>query len=120
MPAKKKSSDVVEDKPEVESKKPILIVPLTRKEYPRIEAYIMGAGVNVYLKAPNDSGKIITKDTGYCGMNPGSIVHLVDKMAIAAKMGRYLKDDYESTLKEFTELIREHHEFMKSIYLEGV
>lgn len=115
---KSEDSEVTEDDGEVKSKKPILIVPLTRKDYPRIEVYTDSTSATAHLKAINDDGKVVSKVSKYCAPTPATIINLADKMILTAKMGRYLKDDYNASLQEFTELLKEHHEFMKSIYLE--
>jgi hypothetical protein len=114
------TEEVDDETSEKVSKTPILIIPLTRQEYPRVEAYIDGSGTTVHLKALNDKGDVVSRETKYCGTAPSSIVYLADKMILTANMGRYLRDDYNANMKEFTELLREHHEFMKSIYLEGI
>jgi hypothetical protein len=118
----RKSEEVVEEvddeTSEKVSKTPILIIPLTRQEYPRVEAWISGPGTNIYLKELSDKDAPVIREKSYCGVNPSEIVRLADKMVLTANMGRYLRDDYNSTLAEFTELIREHKEFMKTVSLE--
>lgn len=99
-----------------EPKKPAIIIPLTTKEFPRVEVFIDNLSATVGLKKKKlDTNYSIQK---FCSNTPEGILKTLDKVMFTQKLNKATKENYNATFEEFMELVREHNKFMEDLAKE--
>ena len=106
--AKTKSKDTPKGKTEKESipKEPLIIEPLGKTPYPRMEVTVDGVSATVGVRMAEDEP---VKHAGYCSPNVRSILQLIDQKMFHEKMIAQRGDDFEDSLKGFMKMVKQHN-----------
>jgi len=95
---------------------PILVVPFKTGDYPRVEVFVEPTGATMGIREePIDGVGKPLRMVRYISSTPSSIIKQLDDMILTAKMIKGRKNAYDASFESFIELVREHHEFMKSL-----
>jgi hypothetical protein len=97
------------EKKEVAPKEPILIIPLGKGDYPRIEVFVDSHGSAVSIR-DEEGGSL--RGTRYHGIRPESFIKGVDDVVLSERMGKGRKKNYDASFESFLEMYREHKKFM--------
>lgn len=99
-----------------ESKKPALIIPLTTKEFPRVEVFIDSLSSTIGVKKKKDDTNYSVQK--FCSNTPEGILKTLDKLMFTQKLNKATKENYNATFEEFMGLVKEHNKFMEDLAKE--
>jgi len=99
-----------------EPKKPVCVIPLTSKDYPRVEVYVDTLSATIGIKDSKDKSNYSLQK--FCSNTPEGILKTLDKILFTKKINKKVKKEHEPTFSEFMELVREHNKFMEDLAKE--
>jgi len=103
------------EKKESAPRKPILVIPLKKGYYPRVEVHVDSHGSSVGIRDEPDG---TLRAVRYAGIRPESFMSAINDVVMGERMGKDRKDDYDASFKSFLELYNSHKKFMENV-LEG-
>lgn len=114
MAKSKTKSESTKGKTEKESipKEPLIIEPLGKTPYPRMEVTVDGVSATVGVRmaeADEDGKKSPLVRPAYCSPNVMSILKTIDSRMFHEKMIAQRGDDFEDTLKGFMKMSKRHN-----------
>jgi hypothetical protein len=96
-------------KKESAPREPVLIIPLEKGDYPRVEVFVDNHGSAVSIR-DEEGGSL--RGTRYSGIRPESFIKAIDNVVLVEKMTKARKKNYDSSFESFLKMYHEHKKFM--------
>jgi len=100
------------EKKESAPREPVLIIPLKKDDYPRIEVFVDSHGSSILVR---DEPEATPRNTRYGGIKPETIMPIVDKLVLIEKMTKDRKKDYDASFESYLKMYKEHKKFMEGL-----
>lgn len=98
-----------DEKKESAPREPILVIPLGKDDYPRVEVFVDSHGSAVSIRDDPESSP---RGTRYSGIRPEAFIKAVDDVVLSEKMGKGRKKNYDASFESFLKMYKEHKKFM--------